>query len=166
MTTITFKGEQVRTAGQLPPVGSRAPYFQLVANDLSEKSLKDFAGRQVVLNIFPSLDTAVCATTVRRFNAEAAARPEVVVLCISADLPFAQARFCGAEGLDDVITLSTFRHREFGQDYGVVMTTGPLRGLMSRAVLVLGPDAVVKYAQQVPEIAEEPDYEAALAALE
>ena len=166
MTSITLKGSPVETVGTLPQVGSKAAEFTLVKSDLSETNLAAYAGRKVVLNIFPSIDTSVCATAVRRFNAEAGKREGTVVLCISADLPFAHERFCGAEGLDNVITLSTFRDQAFGNDYGVVMTTGPLRGLMSRAVVVLGTDGVVKYTEQVPDITQEPDYDSALAALE
>ena len=165
MATITLKGDAVQTLGELPKVGTKAKKFTLVKSDLSEASLADFAGKKVVLNIFPSVDTSVCATSVRKFNAEAGKRKNTVVLCISADLPFALGRFCGAEGLKDVITLSTFRSCEFGKDYGVLITTGPLKGLMSRAVVVIGPDGVVKYREQVPEITQEPDYDAALASL-
>ena len=166
MASITLKGSPVETSGQLPAVGTKAPDFTLVKCDLSETNLGAYAGKKIVLNIFPSVDTSVCATAVRRFNTEAAKRPDTVVLCISADLPFAQERFCGAEGLKNVITLSTFRNQDFGNDYGVVMTSGPLKGLMSRGVIVIGSDGIVKYTEQVPEIAQEPDYDAALAVLE
>ena len=165
MASITLKGSPVETSGELPPVGSRAPDFTLVGSDLSETSLASCAGKRVVLNIFPSIDTSVCATSVRRFNAEASKLEDTAVLCISADLPFAHGRFCGAEGLDNVISLSTFRNQDFGTDYGVTITTGPLRGLTSRAVVVLDSSGVVKYVEQVPEITQEPDYDAALAAL-
>jgi thiol peroxidase len=165
MATITLKGSPVETSGELPKVGSKAKDFTLVKNDLSETNLASYAGRNVLLNIFPSIDTAICALSVRRFNTEAGNRDNTVVLCISADLPFAQKRFCGAEGLENVITLSTFRNQDFGNDYGVVMTNGPLKGLMSRAVVVIGSDGVVKYTEQVPEITQEPSYDAALAAL-
>jgi thioredoxin-dependent peroxiredoxin len=166
MASITLKGSPVETSGELPRVGSKAKDFTLVKADLSETNLASYAGRKVVLNIFPSIDTPVCALSVRRFNTEVSKRENTVVLCISADLPFAHKRFCGAEGLENVITLSTFRNQSFGKDYGVVMTTGPLKGLMSRAVVVIGTDGVVKYTEQVSEISQEPDYDAALAALE
>lgn len=137
MATITFKGNPVHTIGELPRVNSKAPDFRLVKTDLSEVSLKDFAGKKLVLNIFPSIDTPVCVTSVRTFNAEASKRANTVVLCISADLPFAQARFCGAEGLDDVVPLSVFRSDSFGRDYGVTIIDGPLEGLMARAVVII-----------------------------
>ncbi|MDY6853140.1 MAG: thiol peroxidase [Thermodesulfobacteriota bacterium] len=166
MASITFKGSPIETTGELPKVGSKAPDFTLVKSDLTEANLSSYAGKKVVLNIFPSIDTPVCAMSVRRFNTEASKRANTVVLCISADLPFAQARFCGAEGLENVITLSTFRDQDFGTDYGVMITTGPLKRLMSRAVLILDAKGTVKYTEQIPEIAQEPDYDAALAALE
>ena len=162
MANITLKGNPVETIGTLPATGSMAPAFTLVGSSLEEVSLSDFKGRNVVLNIFPSLDTDVCAASVRRFNAEASVLPDTVVLCISADLPFAHKRFCVAEGLDDVVSLSVFRSPEFGRDYGVTMTTGPLTGLLSRAVVVINADGRIVYLQQVPDIAEEPDYEGAL----
>lgn len=165
MASITLKGSPVETSGELPQTGSKAPAFTLVKSDLSETGLAAYAGKTVVLNIFPSIDTSVCAASVRRFNTEAGKRENTVVLCISADLPFSHGRFCGAEGLENVVTLSTFRNQDFGKDYGVVMTSGPLRGLMSRAVVVIGADGVVTYTEQVPEITQEPDYDAALAAL-
>ena len=166
MATITLNGSPVETSGELPQIGSKAKDFTLVKGDLSETNLASFAGRNVVLNIFPSIDTPVCALSVRRFNTEVDKRVNTVVLCISADLPFAQKRFCGAEGLENVLTLSTFRNQSFGNDYGVVMTNGPLKGLMSRAVVVIGHDGVVRYTEQVSEIRQEPNYDAALAALE
>ena len=166
MASITLKGSPVETSGELPRVGSKAKDFTLVKADLSEANLASYAGRKVVLNIFPSIDTPVCALSVRRFNTEVSKRENTVVLCISADLPFAHKRFCGAEGLENVTTLSTFRNQSFGKGYGVVMTTGALKGLMSRAVVVIGTDGVVKYTEQVSEISQEPDYDAALAALE
>ena len=166
MASITLKGSPVETSGELPQVGAKAPDFTLVKSDLSEADLGSYAGKNVVLNIFPSVDTPVCATSMRRFNTDAAKCPNTVVLCISADLPFAQERFCGAEGLENVITLSTFRNQDFGNDYGVIITTGPLTGLMSRAVVVISTDGVVKYTEQVPEIAQEPNYDVALAVLE
>jgi thiol peroxidase len=162
--TLTFKGQPVTTAGSAPSPGAIAPAFTLVASDLSDVRLADFAGKLKILNIFPSLDTSICALSVRRFNAAAAAHPDAVILNISADLPFAHRRFCTAEGIDRARNLSTFR-ATFGDDYGLRMTSGPLAGLLSRAVLVLGPDDRVRYLEQVPEIAREPDYDAALAAL-
>jgi len=162
MATITLKGNPIHTSGELPPVGAVAPAFTLVANDLSEVHLSDFAGRQVVLNIFPSLDTGVCAASVRRFNEIAAHHRDTVVLCISADLPFAHARFCGAEGIGNVQTLSSFRNPEFGTAYGVVLVDGPLAGLLSRAIVVIDAEGKVAYTEQVPEIGQEPDYESAL----
>lgn len=166
MASITLKGSPVNTFGELPQVGSKAQDFTLVKRDLSETDLVSYAGRNVVLNIFPSIDTPVCAASVRQFNTEASKRENTIVLCISADLPFAHERFCGAEGLENVISLSTFRNQGFGNDYGVVITNGPLMGMMSRAVVIVGADGVVKYTEQVPEITQEPDYDAALKALE
>lgn len=166
MATITLKGNPIHTAGELPRVGSAAPAFSLTDGELGEVSSAAFAGKRVVLNIFPSLDTGVCAASVRRFNKEAASLANTVVLCISLDLPFAQARFCGAEGLDRVVTLSGFRNSAFGEAYGVRITDGPLAGLYSRAVVVLDERGNVLHAEQVPEIAQEPDYEAALKALQ
>ena len=164
MTTITFKGQPVETSGALPAIGGLAPDFTLVAPDLSEVRLSDLGAQKKVLNIFPSLDTSVCALSVRRFNAEAATHPDVLVLNISADLPFAHRRFCTSEGIDRAKNASTFRS-SFAADYGVLMTTGPLAGLASRAVLVLDEQDHVIHAEQVPEIAQEPNYDAALAAL-
>lgn len=166
MASITLKGSLVETSGELPHVGSKAKDFALVKDDFSETNLASFVGKKVILNIFPSIDTSVCAMTVRRFNAEAGKREDTVILCISADLPFAHKRFCGAEGLENVIMLSTFRNQSFGNNYGVVMINGPLKGLMSRAVIVIDTDGVVKYTEQVSEITQEPDYNAALSALE
>jgi thiol peroxidase len=165
METVTFKGDPIAIHGQLPSKGSPAPNFSLVSKDMADTSLSDFKGKRVVLNIFPSVDTPVCATSVRRFNQEASKLDNCVVLCVSMDLPFAHARFCGAEGLDDVVSLSDFRTGNFGRDYGVTIVEGPLKGLFSRAVVIVDEQGVVAYTQQVPEIAEEPDYEAALAAL-
>ncbi|MCC7463905.1 MAG: thiol peroxidase [Gammaproteobacteria bacterium] len=165
MSSTKFKGNLVHLAGHFPRVGSKAPAFKLIAGDLSEKSLADFPGKRKVLNIFPSIDTGVCAASVRRFNKEAASLKNAVVLCISADLPFAQARFCGAEGIQNVTMLSMMRGREFMQDYGVAMTDGPLAGLAARAVVVLEQDDKVVHAQLVEEITQEPDYAAALRAL-
>ncbi len=165
MATITLKGEPVTTVGELPGIGSLAPDFMLTGTDLSEAGLKKYSGKAVILNIFPSIDTGVCAASVRRFNTEASGINNAVVLCISADLPFAQKRFCGAEGLDRVEPLSTFRHPEFALDYGVGIATGGLKGLLSRAIVVLSPAGLVVYTEQVPEIAQEPDYEKALEAV-
>jgi thioredoxin-dependent peroxiredoxin len=162
MAKITFKGNTVNTCGDLIKQGSLAPEFTLTGSDLSEISLKKYSGKNVILNIFPSIDTSVCAASVRKFNQEAGNLKNVIVLCISADLPFAQSRFCGAEGLTNVITLSTFRNNQFGDLYGVRMIDGPLAGLLSRAVVIIGTDGKVIYSQQVPEIAQEPDYNAAL----
>ncbi len=165
MANITFKGSPIHTLGDLPRVGSVAPDFNLVKADLSEAKLADYKGKKVVLNIFPSIDTGVCAASVRRFNKEASGHKDVTVLCISRDLPFAQARFCGAEGLNNVVTLSEFRNELFSQSYGVLIEDGPLAGLMSRAVVVVDGAGKVIHAEQVPEIAQEPDYEAALKVL-
>ena len=163
MATITFKGKPVHTSGSLPAVGTAAPGFSLVASDLSEKSLAAYPGKRV-LNIFPSIDTGVCATSVRTFNKKAAALPGVSILNISMDLPFAAKRFCAAEGIEGAVTLSAFRS-DFATAYGLKMTDGPLAGLCSRAVVVVNEAGTVVYAEQVPEIAQEPNYEAALAAL-
>lgn len=164
MSEITFKGNKVNTIGQLPKVGDAAEDFQLVGTDLSVKSLGDFSGR-LVLNIFPSLDTGVCATSVRKFNEKAAGLENTTVLCISKDLPFAHGRFCASEGINNVVNLSEFRNNDFGTAYGVTMVDGPLAGLLSRSVVVLDENKKVIYTQQVPEIVEEPDYDAALASL-
>ncbi len=163
--TITLQGNPVEVAGDFPSVGSQAKPFSLVAKDLSDVTLASLAGQRKILNIFPSVDTGVCATSVRKFNAEASALNNTVVLCISADLPFAQARFCGAEGLDKVVTLSTMRGAAFLQDYGVAFATGPLVGLTARAVIVLDEQDKVLHSELVPEVAQEPDYATALAAL-
>ena len=165
MSTVTLQGTDVEVSGQFPKTGSTAPAFTLTDAGLNELSLTDFAGKRKVLNIFPSVDTGVCAASVRHFNAAAANLSNTVVLCISADLPFAQARFCGAEGLDQVKTLSTFRHPEFKENYGVKLSSGALAGLCARAVIVLDENNQVLYSQLVAEITTEPDYEQALAAL-
>lgn len=165
MAQITLKGNAVSTVGKLPATGTAAPSFTLVKSDLSEVGLADFTGKRVVLNIFPSLDTPVCAASVRRFNLEASSLPETVVLCISADLPFAHKRFCETEGIENVVSLSVFRSPEFGKDYGVTMTDGPLKGILSRAVVIVDGEGKVIYTEQVPEITQEPDYEAALKAM-
>lgn len=166
MSTVTFKGEiKVNTNGQLPAAGSVAPDFTLVKNDLSEISLKDLKGKNVVLNIFPSLDTSVCAASVRKFNKEAAGLSNTVVLAVSADLPFAAGRFCTAEGIDNVIPASVFRNPEFAKSYGVLMLDGPLKGLLVRSVVVIDADGKVVYSELVPEITIEPNYEAAIKAI-
>ncbi len=165
MAQITFKGTPCETVGSLPAKGSEAPFFCLVKTDLSEAGPADFASKRLVLNIFPSLDTPVCATSVRRFNQEAASLDNTVVLCISADLPFAQSRFCETEGLKNVVSLSVFRSPQFGLDYGVTLASGPLKGLLSRAIVIIDGDGIVRYTEQVPEIVEEPDYSAALKVL-
>jgi thiol peroxidase len=162
MSQITLQGNPVQTIGSLPAVGMPAPSFELVKSDLSEANLQDFGGKNIILNIFPSLDTSVCAASVRRFNKEAGESPDTVVLCISADLPFAHKRFCEAEGLNDVIPLSVFRSPEFGRDYGVTFTSGALIGLLSRAVVIIDRSGKVAYTEQIPEIGQEPDYDAAL----
>ena len=162
MANITFRGNSVHTSGNLPAVGATAPDFTLVSGELAEVSLSDYKGKNVVLNIFPSLDTGVCAASVRRFNKEAVGLNNTVVLGISADLPFAAGRFCSAEGIDNVITLSTFRNSAFGNDYGLLMTDGPLQGLLGRAVVVVNPEGRVVYTELVPEIAQEPDYHSAI----
>ncbi|WOX06657.1 thiol peroxidase [Microbulbifer pacificus] len=164
MATITLKGNPITTVGDLPAVGSQAPAFTLVQGDLSELNLSDLAGKYVVLNIFPSVDTPTCAMSVRTFNEKVASLENTVVVCVSADLPFAMTRFCGAEGIANVKLGSTFRS-SFGGDYGVAFETGPLKGLLSRAVVVIDESGKVTYTEQVAEVASEPDYEAALAAL-
>lgn len=165
MTQITLKGNPINTIGSLPKTETKAPDFTLVKDDLSVKSLSDYKGKRVVLNIFPSIDTGTCAASVRHFNAEASKLENTVVLCISKDLPFAQARFCGAEGLNDVHNLSDFRTGQFGKDYGVEIVDGPLAGLESRAVVVIDEEGTIIYTQQVGEIVDEPNYDMALAVL-
>jgi thioredoxin-dependent peroxiredoxin len=165
MARITHKGKPITTCGTLPAIGSKAQDFTLTKSDLSDVPLSSFTGKKIVLNIFPSIDTSVCAMSVRRFNAEAGKLDNTVVLCISADLPYAASRFCGAEGLRNVVTLSTFRHPEFGDDYGVRIVDGNMAGLMSRAIVVIDEKGSVIYTEQVPEIAQEPNYAAALKAI-
>lgn len=165
MATITLKGNPVETVGSLPAPGSTAPGFTLVKTDLGEVTLASLAGRRVVLNIFPSVDTPTCAASVRQFNAAASALANTTVLCVSADLPFALGRFCGAEGLGNVVPASVFRAPGFGRDYGLTITTGPLTGLLARAVVVIDAAGKVLHTELVGEIANEPDYAAALAAL-
>ncbi len=151
--------------GNLPAIGSVAPAFTLTANDMSDKSLNDFSGKNIILNIFPSVDTGVCATSTRKFNQYLATLENTVVLCISKDLPFAQKRFCGTEGIDKAITLSDFRDRGFGKAYGVELTNSSFVGLFARAIVVIDPSGKVKYTELIPQIGEEPNYEAALKAL-
>ena len=158
MASITLKGNPITTSGTLPAAGSRAPSFSLTKSDLTDVGLGDFAGKKKVLNIVPSLDTGVCATSAKKFNDQVQGRSDVVVLNISADLPFAAKRFCETNNVGNVITLSQMRDREFGQDYGVTITSGPMAGVFSRAIVVLDEKDMVLYTQQVPEIAQEPDY--------
>lgn len=165
MAQITFKGNAIQTAGSLPAVGSKAPEFELINTKLAAVKLSNFKGSKVVLNIFPSVDTGICAASVRAFNQSAAALENTKIICISKDLPFAFARFCAAEGIENLETLSDFKRTSFDQDYGLTMVEGPLAGLLSRAVLVLDAEGTVVYAEQVPEIGQEPNYEAALKAL-
>ncbi len=165
MATLTLHGNTVHTLGNLPVLGSNAPNFQLTKNDLSTASLSDYKGKRVVLNIFPSIDTGTCAQSVRQFNTEAAELDNTTVLCISKDLPFAQARFCGAEGIENVEMLSDFRNGSFGKLYQVEFTDGPLHPLHARAVIVLDQNGNVIYTEQVSEIVDEPNYKAALEAL-
>ncbi|TAL74284.1 MAG: thiol peroxidase [Rhodanobacter sp.] len=165
MSTVKFQGNPVRVDGSFPAVGSQAPAFHLVGGDLAEATLASFAGKRKVLNIFPSIDTPVCAASVRHFNEVADKLANTVVLCISADLPFAQGRFCGAEGLNNVKTLSLMRGREFLRDYGVALADGPLAGVAARAVVVLDAHDKVIHAELVDEITHEPNYDAALKAL-
>jgi thiol peroxidase len=161
-TTITLKGNAVHTVGKLPAVGTKAKDFTLTAVDLTEKTFADFKGKYIIMNIFPSVNTGVCAQSVRTFNQDAASLNNTIVLCISKDLPFAQKQFCGAEGIDRVVMLSDFRN-DFGNIYGVQMVDGAMRGLLSRAVIVVDPTDKIIYEEQVPEIGQEPDYASALA---
>jgi thiol peroxidase len=163
--TVNLAGNPIPVAGRFPQKGDSAPAFSLVGKDLADVGLAAYAGKRKILNIFPSIDTPTCATSVRQFNAKANSLTDTVVLCISADLPFAQARFCGAEGLDNVVTLSTMRGHEFLENYGVAIAGGPLAGLAARAVVVLDADNRVLHSELVAEIKQEPDYAAALAAL-
>lgn len=165
MATITLGGNAIHTSGSLPEKGTKAPKFELVNTDLGVVSLDNYKGTKLILNIFPSIDTGVCATSVRTFNQKAASLNNTKVLCISRDLPFAQKRFCGAEGIENVENLSDFRDGSFGKDYGLTITDGVLAGLHSRAIVVLDEEGTVIYAEQVPEIAQEPNYDAALAVL-
>ena len=163
-TTVLMKGTEVHTVGKLPKVGSNAPNFSLADNTLNEKSLSDFKGKYVILNIFPSVDTGVCAASVRHFNEDAAGLPNTVVLCISKDLPFAQKRFCGAEGIENVVMLSDFRS-DFGKTYGVQLSDSAMKGLLSRSVVVIDPQGKIVYEEQVADISNEPNYEAAIKAV-
>lgn len=165
MATITLQGNEVHTNGELPTVGSDAPDFVLVDGDLNELSLNSFKGKKKLLNIVPSLDTPVCATSTKKFNDAAMARQNTAFLVISADLPFAQKRFCSAEGVENVIALSMMRSRDFASDYGVLIEDGPLAGVTARAVVVIDENDKIRYTELVPEIAQEPDYDGALAAL-
>lgn len=165
MAEITLKGNKITTNGDLPAVGSQAPDFKLVNKDLGDMTLADFKGKKKLLNIVPSLDTPVCQTSTKKFNETAAAHENAVMLIISADLPFAMGRFCGTEGLDNVVPLSMMRSKNFARDYGVLIQDGPLEGVTARAIVVLDEDNKVIYAELVPEIAQEPNYDAALAAL-
>ncbi len=166
MTTITLQGNPIETVGQLPAVGVQAPSFTLTRTDLADISLENFSGKKLILNIFPSLDTPVCANSVRRFNEAATKYDNTLVLCISADLPFAHGRFCETEGLENIESLSVMRSPEFGKDYGVSIENGPLKGLLSRAIVVVNSQGKVCYTEQIPEITQEPDYEAALQVLD
>lgn len=165
MATITLEGNEIHTNDDLPEVGSTAPDFKLTNKDLGDVSMADYAGKKKLLNIVPSLDTGICAMSTKKFNEAAAGRDDVVFLTISADLPFAQGRFCEAENIDKVQTLSMMRDKNFAKDYGVLITDGPLAGITARAVVVLDADNKVLYTELVPEIAQEPDYDKALAAL-
>lgn len=164
MGQVKFKGNPAHTVGTLPEVGTKAKNFTLTATDLSEKSLSDYEGKFIILNIFPSVNTGVCAASVRKFNQDAASLPNATVLCISKDLPFAQTQFCGAEGINNVVMLSDFR-TDFGHEYGVQLADTPLKGLLSRAVVVINPEGKIIYEEQVPEITQEPNYKAALEAV-
>lgn len=166
MATVTLKGNEITTNGEPPRPGAQAPDFRLVKNDLGDVGLGDFAGKRKVLNIVPSLDTSVCAASARKFNERAAGLGDTVVLVISADLPFAQKRFCETEGIENVVPLSMMRSRQFAKDYGVLIQDGPLEGVAARAVVVLDRDDKVLHTELVPEIAQEPDYDKALAALQ
>jgi thiol peroxidase len=165
MATITLKGNEIHTNGDLPAVGSQAPDFKLVDAELGDKTLADYAGKKKLLNIVPSLDTPVCAISTKKFNEAAASRDDAVMLVISADLPFAMGRFCGAEDIDKVVPLSMMRSRNFAKDYGVLIEDGPLAGITGRAIVILDENAKVVYTELVPEIGQEPDYDKALAAL-
>ena len=162
MAKITFKGAEVNTSGTLPKVGSKANDFVLVKGDLSDLKLSDYKGKNVILNIFPSIDTGVCATSVRKFNKEAANLKNTVVLAVSADLPFASGRFCTTEGIENVIPASVFRNADFAKEYGLLMVDGPLKGLLARCVIIVNPEGNISYTELVPEIGQEPDYQTAI----
>ncbi len=162
MAKITFKGGAVNTVGDLPKVGSKANDFVLVKGDLSDLKLSDYKGKNVILNIFPSIDTGVCATSVRKFNKEAANLKNTVVLAVSADLPFASGRFCTTEGIENVIPASVFRNADFAKEYGLLMVDGPLKGLLARCVIIVNPEGNISYTELVPEIGQEPDYQTAI----
>jgi thiol peroxidase len=166
MANVKFKGNPVTTSGTLPAVGSKVPSFTLTKTDMGDASLSDFLGKKIVMNIFLSLDTGTCASSVRKFNEIAGKLENVSVLCISMDLPYAHNRFCIAEGLKNVITLSAFRSPEFGKDYGVTVLSKPLTGILARSIIVVDEKGKVLYTEQVPEMSKEPDYDKALAALE
>ena len=165
MASVIFSGNPVNTNGKLPKVGTKAPNFLLTTTNLSTVNLGDFKGTKLVLNIFPSIDTATCATSVKKFNANASNLPNTKVLCVSRDLPFAQNRFCGVEGLENVINLSDFNTGNFGKDYGLEFVTGAFAGLHSRVVIIIDENGVIQYTEQVPNTSDEPNYDAALAAL-
>lgn len=165
MAKITLKGNEISTIGYLPAIGAPAPDFKLVKSNLEETTLKDYREKTLVINIFPSVDTGVCAASVRKFNSEASNRKETVVLCVSLDLPFAHKRFCEAEGLQNVVMASAFRSQDFGKNYGQTISSGPLAGLLARSIVVVSPDGTVRYTEQVPEIGQEPNYQAALDAI-
>ena len=165
MASITFKGSTIKTVGELPKVGEQAPDFSLTNDSLQDVSLKDFAGKKLVLNIFPSIDAGICAMSARQFNSEASNLENTVVMNVSKDLPFAQKRFCGAEGLENVKNASEFKNLGFSSNYNVIMEGGPFVGLFSRAVVVIDENVKVIYTEQVPEIVQEPDYKNALASL-
>ncbi len=165
MAKITLQGNPLETVGNLPNTNTKAPDFNLVAGDLSEKKLNDFSGNKLILNIFPSVDTGTCATSVREFNKKAASLENTKVLCISRDLPFAQGRFCGAEGIENVVMLSDFATGNFGKQYGLEIANGPLKSLHSRCIVVINEEGNVTYTEQVNEVVDEPNYEAALKAL-
>ncbi|NCT08993.1 MAG: thiol peroxidase [Flavobacteriia bacterium] len=162
MAKITLKGNEINTIGNLPTIGTKAPNFKLTALDLSHKNLADFAGKNIILNIFPSIDTGTCAASVRAFNKKAAELENSVVICISKDLPFAQSRFCGAEGIENVVLLSDFATGDFGKNYGLEIANGPLAHLHSRAIVIIDENGIVTYTEQVSEIVNEPNYDAAL----
>lgn len=165
MAQITLKGNAFNTSGTLPAVGSKAPNFSLVKNDLSIATLADFTGKKIILNIFPSIDTGTCATSVRTFNTKAASLKDTVILCISRDLPFAQGRFCGTEGIENAITLSDFNTGQFSKDYNLMIVDGPLSGLSSRCIVIIDQNGVITYTEQVAETVNEPNYDNALASI-